>query len=60
MHIIDEIMKSPLFQVDGTTKTEVLATAKYQEPDSVPSSPASGKSRSGGESASEDESVIEG
>ncbi|XP_063887436.1 intermembrane lipid transfer protein VPS13A-like isoform X2 [Scylla paramamosain] len=47
-------------EVDGATKVEVLATAKYQEPDSVPSSPASGKSRSGGESASEDESVIEG
>lgn len=48
------------FQADGTSKVEILATAKYQEPDSLPSSPASGKSHSGGESASEDESVAEG
>lgn len=48
------------FQTDGTTKVEVLATAKYQEPDSRPSSPASGRSHGGGDSASEDESVVEG
>ncbi|KAG0722861.1 Vacuolar protein sorting-associated protein 13C [Chionoecetes opilio] len=46
--------------VDGATKVEVLATAKYQEPDSLPSSPASGKSHGDGDSPSEDESVIEG
>ena len=38
----------------------MLATAKYQEPDSLPSSPASAKSHSGGDSPSEDESVVEG
>lgn len=47
-------------EADGSSKVEILATAKYQEPDSLPSSPASGKSHSGGESASEDESVAEG
>nr|XP_045607569.1 vacuolar protein sorting-associated protein 13A-like isoform X2 [Procambarus clarkii] len=44
---------------DGAIKFEVVATAKYQEPDSLPSSPASGKSRSRGESASEDESCAD-
>ncbi|XP_071548119.1 LOW QUALITY PROTEIN: intermembrane lipid transfer protein VPS13A-like [Panulirus ornatus] len=46
-------------EVDGVTKFEVLASAKYQEPDSLPSSPASGKSFSRGESASDDDSCTE-
>lgn len=50
----------PLHQVDGETRFEVLTSAKYQEPDSLPSSPASGKSRSRGESASDDEGWPEG
>ncbi|XP_037798990.1 vacuolar protein sorting-associated protein 13A-like isoform X1 [Penaeus monodon] len=47
-------------EVDGETRFEVLTSAKYQEPDSLPSSPASGKSRSRGESASDDEGWPEG
>ncbi|KAK8726845.1 hypothetical protein OTU49_010090, partial [Cherax quadricarinatus] len=46
-------------EIDGVTKFDVVASAKYQEPDSLPSSPASGKSRSRGESASEDDSCAE-
>ncbi|XP_042202978.1 vacuolar protein sorting-associated protein 13C-like isoform X2 [Homarus americanus] len=43
----------------GATKFEVVASAKYQEPDSLPSSPASVKSRSRGESVSDDDSCAE-
>lgn len=47
----------------GGGKTSVVTSAKYQEPDSVPSSPASGVSRSRGGSLfsdGEEDSTAEG
>ncbi|XP_068229043.1 intermembrane lipid transfer protein VPS13A-like [Palaemon carinicauda] len=45
---------------NGVSKLEVLASSKYQEPDSSPSSPASGKSRSREGSVSDDDSCADG
>ncbi|KAK7084545.1 hypothetical protein SK128_022286 [Halocaridina rubra] len=45
---------------DGNAEFEIIASSKYQEPDSIPSSPVSAKSRSRDGSASEDDSCADG
>ncbi|KAK4321628.1 hypothetical protein Pmani_007575 [Petrolisthes manimaculis] len=61
--LINEIGPNSRVSVVGSGKTVVVTSAKYQEPDSVPSSPASGISRSRGGSLfsdGEEDSLAEG